>query len=1143
MESDPGTGTDEAAALLAAIVVEAYSSRPSLLLEEDTVALAARVEDAGVRPGAAGALLIRPDALVPVLTYHLVTGALFDVPACLERYRALRDVVETAEFADPAAAETFAALRADHARLTNELGAALYLGHVRGGDAGQLHLAARIARLAMEISPDPTHWRSAARTLLAVGKTLSEVTREPSWLTEAIELGRLLHARISAPNAVTDDIDVDLLANFGGCLLARGTLAEAEHDLAEAVDVLRLSVRISAGRPGEALARLNLSQALYSLAEKREDSAGADEAFVHVRAAVELVEPDNWQRHRFFRALGDGWARRADDESGVSSSSVEAAEAAARAYAEALRTANEDRPGLLVLLARSAERVFAVEPASAVELISEVCETAEDGWVADALFAEGLANAFGHNRQRRCIDTAIDHAKRSLDRSSRHPHALSAFGLALSERGRVTGSVPDSEAAAAALREALERSTDRDNTRRSARRLSAVLVRLYEHGEDSALPGFRLFLDALRDAGATSPDLDTRKALARSLGARFARTRSPSHGQEAAAQWRAATESEPDDTESVRELSSLLMDLGMEGDQDAAGEALALAWRLRRGDPANLARLNVLAMAARVAGEFHEHVDAVREVVAEVRTATAPPWTGPELSAVLSHVHLLHILFEETDDMDALTEAIAVARRLVSQPGASPRHRARARLALAQGLIRQQEFSGDVGDLDEAIGTLQRIGETEHVDGIGSETGPSPHRAGSPQGGEHIATLASGLTGRYGITGVVTDLDRAIALHESVLNDLSPADRATALSNLGMALRLRAAHHGDPAELRRAYEVSLEAVTLTPAGHRERPRRLIHFASAAIGLAQEDSGHPGSRAVADLAVAAAREAVATAPDGHSEELRYAQSLAMALLVRQRTGADDLDLREATHTYAHIVDRTRPGHTQHSMALLNLARAHQHRGMGPHGSEGALESAASYARRAAATRTAGWVHHAETRILLARILETLADRTGRASHLREAAGHLRDAAQAPDGPPDGRLRAAVHWGHLESSRQRQPRALEAWTTAVGLLPIAVWFGLGRSLRESHLRRYEGIARHAAAAALDAGQPETAVALLEQGRNVLWAGVLRTRTSLDDVRATHPDLAARLEEVRGRLDALDRAAGGRSEPVLRGQPEGS
>lgn len=1117
MEFDPGMSLDEAAELLAATVVEAYSSRPSLLLDEDTVALAAWVEDAGVRPGDDKGLLVRPDAVVPVLTYHLMTNALFDSPVSLEKYWALNAVLDSAGVVDTAVAKSATTLRADHTRLLIELSAALYLGHVSDGDTGQLLLAARTARLAMSIAPDSTLRRSAARTVLAVGKTLSEETRDSSVLDEAIELGRLLHRTISSPGAVTDDIDVDLLANFGACLHARGRLSHELPYLSEAVDVLRLSVRIAAGRPGEALARLNFSQALYSLAETREDPAGAEEAFVHVRAAAKLVRAEDPQRHQFFRALGDGWARRPGDEG---------AAAAAGAYSEALRTANEGRGGLLVRLARSVERAFADEPAAAavVELISGVRESAEDGWIADTLFAEGLANAFSRNNQRRYLDTAVEHAERSVDRSSRHPHALSALGLALSERGRVTGSAPDAEAAASALREALEKFVDREGTRRSARRLSTVLTRLYEHSEDLTLPS--LFLGALRDADAASPDLDTRKALARALDARFERTRDPSHGREAARLWRAAMGLEADDAESVWRLSALLMDFGIAGDPDAAGEALTLAWRLRRGDPENLARLDVLAVAAEVAGQFREHVGALREVVDEVRTAAPPPWTGAVVSTVISGVRLLHILFEETEDMDALTEAITVARQLVSQPGVSLRQRAKARGVLAQGLIRRHEFSGDVAELDEAIDTLQDAREADHVGDIGN--GPGPRHVESGKAREHAVALASGLTGRYGITGVVADLNRAIALYDSVLDVLTPADRPTALSNLSMALRLRAAHHTDPADLRRAYEVSLEALNLTPASHRERPRRLIHFSSAAIALAQDHPDQERARGVADLGVAAAREALSTAPDGHSEELRYAQSLAMALLVRQRTGTDDLDLREATHTYAHIVDRTQPGHTQHSMALLNLARAHHQRGMGPDGSEGALESAASYARRAAVSQTAGQVHHADTRILLAQVLKTLADRTGKVSYAREAASHLRDAAQAPDGPPDGRLRAAVHWGHLETSQERWPTALAAWATAVDLLPIAVWFGLDRSLRESHLRRYEGIARHAAAAALDAGQPETAVALLEQGRNVLWAGVLRTRTSLDEVRATHPELATRLEEVRARLSALNQAA---------------
>ena len=79
----------------------------------------------------------------------------------------------------------------------------------------------------------------------------------------------------------------------------------------------------------------------------------------------------------------------------------------------------------------------------------------------------------------------------------------------------------------------------------------------------------------------------------------------------------------------------------------------------------------------------------------------------------------------------------------------------------------------------------------------------------------------------------------------------------------------------------------------------------------------------------------------------------------------------------------------------------------------------------------------------------------------------------------------------------------------------MLPLLAWRGLGRSLREKHLADVGGLATDAAGWAIEAGELERAVELLEQGRSVLWSQSLQLRTDLTRLRAVNEDLAARLE----------------------------
>jgi hypothetical protein len=121
----------------------------------------------------------------------------------------------------------------------------------------------------------------------------------------------------------------------------------------------------------------------------------------------------------------------------------------------------------------------------------------------------------------------------------------------------------------------------------------------------------------------------------------------------------------------------------------------------------------------------------------------------------------------------------------------------------------------------------------------------------------------------------------------------------------------------------------------------------------------------------------------------------------------------------------------------------------------------------------------------------------------------------------------RVFAARRAAGLAIRGERWDDALAAYTTAVELLPLIAWGGLERADQQRYLKDFAGVAGEAAAAALSAGRPETAVELLEQGRAVLWTRVLQTRGdpaygSLDNLTQ---DLAAELAEVRAGMAAPD------------------
>jgi len=137
-------------------------------------------------------------------------------------------------------------------------------------------------------------------------------------------------------------------------------------------------------------------------------------------------------------------------------------------------------------------------------------------------------------------------------------------------------------------------------------------------------------------------------------------------------------------------------------------------------------------------------------------------------------------------------------------------------------------------------------------------------------------------------------------------------------------------------------------------------------------------------------------------------------------------------------------------------------------------------------------------------------------------LDQAINCWRDAVSSPVAPTHQRVMAAIGWGIACETLEDPAPAAEGFAAAVRLLPLLAWRGLDRSLREKHLADVGGLVTDAAGWAIEAGNLETAVELLEQGRSVLWSQSLQLRTDLARLRVADEDLASRLDEVRAALD---------------------
>ncbi|KAK7689945.1 hypothetical protein QCA50_006585 [Cerrena zonata] len=134
--------------------------------------------------------------------------------------------------------------------------------------------------------------------------------------------------------------------------------------------------------------------------------------------------------------------------------------------------------------------------------------------------------------------------------------------------------------------------------------------------------------------------------------------------------------------------------------------------------------------------------------------------------------------------------------------------------------------------------------------------------------------------------------------------------------------------------------------------------------------------------------------------------------------------------------------------------------------------------------------------------------------------------LAEAARSPSTAPDVRYRSALLWATI-CEQQSRTDAIEAFITALDILPRLVWVGLYNDLRLQLLATQGlGLASTAAATVIryyPEFKLETAVEMLEVGRSIFWTHSLQLRSPFDELLQSEPELARELVQVSKEMEA--------------------
>ena len=524
-----------------------------------------------------------------------------------------------------------------------------------------------------------------------------------------------------------------------------------------------------------------------------------------------------------------------------------------------------------------------------------------------------------------------------------------------------------------------------------------------------------------------------------------------------------------------------------------------------------------------------------------------PPSHPNRSHALMNLANALSTRFQQLGRMEDLEDAITSYREILTLCPPGHPNRSTSFTNFANALCIRFEQSGRMEDLDDVI--------TYHRQALTLRPLGHPNRFSS------LVNLANALSTRFEQSGRMEDLEDAISSHRQAVTLCPPGhpNRSTSLMNLAVALSIRFQESGRMEDLEDMISSHRQALTLRPPGHPNHSSSLINLANALFirfkqlgrtedledvissyreSLTLYPPGHPDrSTSLMDLAIALStrfhqsgrtedledaisfqRQALTLHPTGHPNRSNSLVNLGSALSMRFEQSGRLEDLEDAITSHCEALTLRPPGHPQRSYSLMNLANVLSTR-FKHSGRMEDLEDAITYHRQALTLCPPGHPSRSNSLSNLANALSTRFEQSFEMEDLEESFTLHEQAANDLSSSPLLRLAAAVDWA-AGAWHYHHKSIICAYSVSFQILNHCLISypsveSQQRFLASAHIPR--SLASDAASAAIDAGDLEAAVELLEQGRVILWSKMEQYRHPLDRLREVDRELANLLQTL--------------------------
>ncbi|KAJ1302501.1 hypothetical protein OPQ81_002819 [Rhizoctonia solani] len=486
------------------------------------------------------------------------------------------------------------------------------------------------------------------------------------------------------------------------------------------------------------------------------------------------------------------------------------------------------------------------------------------------------------------------------------------------------------------------------------------------------------------------------------------------------------------------------------------------------------------------------------------RALRVTPEGHPDLSSRLASLGISHSnRFRRLGEIEDLGKAIEYeSRGLALTPESHADFPSRlANLGISHG--NRFRHLGELGDLEKAIEYKSRA----------LTLTPADH----PAFAEHLHGLGTFHGHRFRRLGELGDLEKSVEYKSRALG-LTPEGHlnlSSQLSGLGESYTERFVRLGDLEDLEKAIEYQSRALSLLPHGHPASPARLQNLGVSHIHRFMSLSQ------LGDLekAIEYQSRALVLTPEDHPDFAERLQVLGVSYIHRFEFLGKPEDGEKAIQYQSQALALTPDTHPEMSTRLYNLGMDYENR-FEQRGEWEDLEKVIECMSCALELTPDGHptLLHKHFPLATSRFFQY--KRTGDLSQLQESLHSFRAATQSLAGSPRDKFRYAMLWAE-QASKETSLSCLEAYQTAIDLLPQFIWLGATTTQRYHDLKRAQNLAISAGYAAIISSRYGLALEWLEHARCVVWNQNLMLRSPLDQLITCDPGLATRLQTVAVRL----------------------